>query len=312
MDRVSFHGVVMSVDQNLSITATAGNGLVGVSSFNVNSTLGFTTRDSSSYFVTASLAGVSAILGVDITARTTTQFTVTLSAPLTLNDTVQFHIYDQLEIAHGTFLARQKFTAGTSTYTPTLGTRRVLLRMVGGGGGGGGASGGAAQFAFGGGGSSGVYLEKSIDSATPITGGSVTIGAGGTAGPTTPGSGGVGSDTSIFIQGSTLTAKGGLGGLGAATGTAAQVTGGVAPPSTGSSPADVTGGEAGLSGFRISGGAGNVGPGGGNPLGGGGYNVNGAGVGTGFGAGGGGGFASTTGGSGGVGTAGVVIIDEYA
>lgn len=116
----------------------------------------------------------------------------------------------------GRFLGRQIFTAN-GTYTPTAGTRAVRLRMVGGGGGSGGCAGTAGSLAAGGGGA-GIYVETWIIPGAAITGGAVTIGAGGTAGTNAPTAGGNGGDTTIVIQATTYTAKGG-------TGTAAGVIG---------------------------------------------------------------------------------------
>ena len=111
-----------------------------------------------------------------------------------------------------TRLGRQTFT-GSGTYTPTTGTRAVLLRMVAGGGGGGGAAGGTGSSA-GGGGASGVFGEKWISSATALTGGTVTIGAAGTGGANTGADGGTGGDTTVVINGITYIVKGGGGGSG--------------------------------------------------------------------------------------------------
>lgn len=95
----------------------------------------------------------------------------------------------------------------SGTYTPTAGTKRVRLRMVGGGGGSGSAVSTAGNSAGSGGGASGQYLEVWLDPAGLITGGAVTIGAGGTAGTTAGGLPTAGGDTTIVINGTTFTAK---------------------------------------------------------------------------------------------------------
>lgn len=221
-------------------------------------------------------------------------------------------------LAPGTFLGRQKITAN-GTYTPTPGTRRIFLRMCGGGGGGGGSGAtGAGTGAAGGGGASGIYLEWMLSGAPYIAGGTVVIGAAGAAGGA-PGAGGTGGDTQIDINAVTITAKGGFGG---ALGTAnlappAAEFGG--RPQTGSSVGDFTTADAGEIGL-ITGNAGGEqsmgGWGGGGRLGIGGNDlVGGAGVaGSGYGAGGSGGsgYNGDPAFAGGAGTAGVVIIDEYA
>jgi hypothetical protein len=106
-----------------------------------------------------------------------------------------------------TFLGRQVFSI-TGTYTPTTGARVVRIRECGGGGGSGGAKSAAT-----GGGSSGSYLEVTINPGAAITGGVVTIGAAGTAGALTPTAGGNGGDTSVVVQATTYTAKGGGGSI---------------------------------------------------------------------------------------------------
>lgn len=208
------------------------------------------------------------------------------------------------------YVGTQRFTA-SGTYTPTPNTRVVRVRMTGGGGGGGGAQGGNA---CGGGGASGVYWEKVINPAAAITGGAVTIGAAGAAGSTGGGNGGTGGDTSVVIQTVTYTAKGGLGGTGMLTpaGTFAALGGQV---QAGSSAGDVVLQGTGSPSTFINGSFYYAGNGGSNPLGGGGgtgaLTTSAAGkVGTGFGAGGGGGQGAAQ--AGGAGTAGVVIIEEYA
>lgn len=212
----------------------------------------------------------------------------------------------------GRWINRQVITA-TQTYTATLGTNFVYVRIVGGGGGGGGAATtSAAQVAIGAGGGAGGYTEKRITAA--FAGVTVTIGAAGTgaaAGANTGTAGG----TSSF--GGLLSAGGGSGGSG---GPAAAVGGGASGGAGGSA----AGGDFNIVGqqgndsayFSLS--IGQTGAGGSNPLGfgtplnttnssTGGFSA------TGFGAGGGGAacMASHTQQGGGNGTKGVCIIDEY-
>lgn len=207
------------------------------------------------------------------------------------------------------FIGRQLFTA-SGTYTPTPETKAVRVRMVGGGGGGGGAQGGNA---CGGGGASGAYWEKFINVGPGLTGGAVTIGAAGTGGSTAGGNGGTGGDTSVVVQATTYTAKGGLGGVGMLTpaGTFTALGG---SKQAGTSAGDVAFQEPGYPSLFINTSFYYAGKGGSSPLGAGGaptvQTASAAGtVGTGFGAGGSGGQGAAQAGA--VGTAGVVIIEEY-
>ncbi len=207
------------------------------------------------------------------------------------------------------YLGRRVFTA-TTLYAPAPGTRSVLLKMQGGGGGGGGASGGAS-FAFAGGGWSGVYAEVFVET---TVGGTITIGAGGAAGAAGA-AGGSGGDTFVVLGGKVYTAKGGAGGRGMANGAGADVTGISATAGGSTSGSDFNTQERGEQGIRISAGAGWSGCGGNTPVGSGGVTTttgNGGGANIGYGGGGGGGIAAVSNQTGGIGGAGVVIIEEYA
>lgn len=216
------------------------------------------------------------------------------------------------------YLGRQILTSTTGTvpYTPTTGTRKILLRMVGGGGGGGGGAGGTSTAAVGAGGMGGAYVEKWINPGALITTtGNYTAGAGGTAGANTGGAGGTGGDTTITIQGTPYTAKGGIGGSGMAAGSAAAIvdTGGYSAAST---AADFNSQDPGFPGVRVSTALYWGGKGGGSPFGQGGKGGFGAGGvagsnATGYGSGGGGANVSTPGATGGTGAQGVIVIDEW-
>lgn len=108
--------------------------------------------------------------------------------------------------ASGGLLAVRRFTSNT-TYTPTPGTRFVVVELQGGGAAGGGApSTLAGQYSVGGGGGAGAYSKHLITSG--FSGVSVTIGAGGAgASGTTGGNGG----TTSF--GGIISVAGGLGGV---------------------------------------------------------------------------------------------------
>jgi hypothetical protein len=215
---------------------------------------------------------------------------------------------------HGRYINRQVITTN-GIYTSTTGTNAILVTMIGGGGGGGGAVGGAAA-AVGAGGHSGVYWQKYITLASTSTTGSCTIGAAAAGGSIAGGFGNLGGDTTLIINSTTYTAKGGLGGAGMAT----SVADGAAAPgalSAGSSAGDIV--FQGIATYSVLSNGGAViwfsGHGGSTPLGSGGMSVSGQTVGnagSGYGAGGSGAAAQATGQLGGASTKGVIIIDEYS
>ncbi len=110
----------------------------------------------------------------------------------------------------------QRFTnLGAQTYTPTAGTNKIIVKMIGGGGGGGGINGVSGSYAMGTGGASGVYWEKFFSSVSAT--GTIFIGAGGASGSSAVNNrcnGGTGADTSFSINTVTYLSKGGLGGSG--------------------------------------------------------------------------------------------------
>jgi hypothetical protein len=105
----------------------------------------------------------------------------------------------------GVLFNRQTLTSGT-TYTPTAGTKEILIRMWGGGGAGGGCN--AAAGCAGGGGGSGGYAEYYLTN----VGGTYTysIGAGGVG--AVGAVGGAGGNTTFNTGATTITAFGGGGG----------------------------------------------------------------------------------------------------
>jgi len=141
--------------------------------------------------------------------------------------------------AQYTWIDRQVFANTTSgTYTPASGTRRVVVRMCGAGGGGGGATGlSAGGNGGGGGGASGAYIEFTV-AASSITGGSEAVGNFSAGGSSSGGDGATGGDTTITINGTTYTAKGGGGGAGQ-TSTSAYAFASGGQPQFGSSSGDV-------------------------------------------------------------------------
>lgn len=111
-------------------------------------------------------------------------------------------------------------TAGTGTYTPTAGTKYVVVEMVGGGGGSGGV--GATTLVTSGGGGSGSYSRKVLTIGQIGASLAYTIGLGGSAGATN-GAGQTGGTTSLAAL---VTAIGGAGSVAGASGGAAAGAGG--------------------------------------------------------------------------------------
>jgi len=100
------------------------------------------------------------------------------------------------------------FVSGT-TYTPTNGTRAILVECQGGGGGGGGCATAATNSAAAGGGSGGAYAVGWITGITTTK--AMVIGLGGAGGVAGANNGSVGADTTFDVT--TVVAKGGLGGI---------------------------------------------------------------------------------------------------
>ncbi len=204
----------------------------------------------------------------------------------------------------------QTFTA-SGTWTKPSGVKRVRVRAIGGGGGGAGATAAASAACCGGGGASGSYGEGVYDVTGTATV-TVTVGAAGAAGAAANGTGGTGGATSF---GALLTAPGGLGGVGMASGTAITFSLGGASPAAGTGGSINGTGAGGGNALRQSAtvficGSGVPGPFGGGPRG---STAAAAGaIGGAPGAGGSGaGSNSATGFAGGAGGAGLVIVEEF-
>lgn len=219
------------------------------------------------------------------------------------------------DITQGQFIKRTLLTSGTS-FTTTVNTNKIILRLQAGGGGGGGTTTAAASAALGGGGSAGGYAEKTFN-VDPNTAYTYAIGAAGAAGNTSGGNGGVGGVTTFAVGATTVTANGGLGGIGETAGTALAVILGGASPAV-STNGDMNGGGApGAVGIRLSGLLGGSGAGGSCLFGAGGNGLNAAGagvVGVGYGAGGSGGCVlnNSAAVAGGAGLAGCIVVEEYS
>lgn len=211
---------------------------------------------------------------------------------------------------HGRLIGVQVFTAN-GTYTPTPGTKSVVVEVQGGGGGGGGSPAtGAGQMSSSSGGNGGTYGRSRITAG--FAGVAVTIGAGGTGGVGVTGSPGGTSSFGAFVS-----APGGTGGgpIGPVIppAVAAQV-GNVTPASGGNISNEV--GGIGAIGILASTGSGFSGSGGSSKFGGGPQgSPNGAGAnGVSKGTGGSGALTtvSSAANTGGNGAPGIVIVWEYA
>lgn len=113
-----------------------------------------------------------------------------------------------LALSAGSLLNVQRINA-TGTYTPTPGTKSVVVEVQGGGGGGGGSAiTSGTQYSIGGGGGGGSYAKGRFTAAQIGASVAVTIGAGGTSG-TNAANGGNGGTTSF---GALISAPGGIGG----------------------------------------------------------------------------------------------------
>ena len=215
----------------------------------------------------------------------------------------------------GLFLKETVLTSGTSFLT-TASTNTIFVRVQGGGGAGGGCTVGSATISGGaGGGAAGGYAEKTF-AVTPNTSYVYAIGAAGAAGATGANAGGNGGNSTFAVGATTVTANGGNGGAGCTSAAAVVTLGGAAPAV--STNGDVNGSaEPGNPGFVSAVGIAVSGKGGSSQFGGGGNSLKAQGTGNaaiGLGAGGGGGCTiSTTGAvAGGAGTAGVIIVQEFA
>ncbi|QAV45379.1 carbohydrate kinase [Pantoea agglomerans] len=237
------------------------------------------------------------------------------AAGLTLNKTNKAQLLAAMNtlVGPGRLLNVQLFTA-SGTYTPTPGTKSIVVEVQGAGGGAGGIGGaGTGTVAIGNGGAAGGYAKSRLTSG--FSGGiSITVGTGGPGGNLAPTNG---TDGGLSSFGSTIIANGGAGGLGQNQTTPPySVTGSLGGIATGGNIVNMRGGAS-ANGAALSTGSVLPGIGGAAMLG---LPVlspanNGAPIyaAFGYGAGGGGSYAFNRAGfSGGSGANGVVIIWEYA
>lgn len=221
----------------------------------------------------------------------------------------------QVASGSGVWLGMQVKTQGQTTLVTGARTTSIFARLQGAGASGGGIVSAATASGGGGGGGAGGYAEKSF-AVTPSTTYTIAVGAGGTA-SAAGGNGNNGNDTTLAVGATTVTAKGGLAGVGATAvnGVSINLGGAGGPVSTNG---DVNGGGApGMCGIGVSNALAKGGEGGSCMFGGGGASrkTQGAGLaGTGFGAGSGGACCISAGGTVNsvAGQNGLLLVDEFA
>jgi hypothetical protein len=117
------------------------------------------------------------------------------------------------------------YITSTQAYAKPAWLKFAIVKCVGGGGGGGGAAlTGAGVFALGGGGGGGGYSQKKINAASLAASETITVGVGGLAGTAGANNGGNGGTTSF---GAIFSATGGAGGAGCPAAANTSAAGGV-------------------------------------------------------------------------------------
>lgn len=259
----------------------------------------------------------------DIVNNTTGAFTVTVKTPSGTGVAVSSGskipvIGDGTNInanyPAGSLISRRIFTSN-ATYSPTVGTRSVVVEVQAGGGGGGGAGyTSSTTVSIGAGGGAGGYAKSYLTSG--FSSQAIVVGAGGAGGNITPTNGSTGGTSSF---GSIISCNGGVGGVGQSQATAGYTaTAGTGGSASGGNTQNQSG-QPGTHGVSISNSNNWGGSGGSCPLGSGGFgpannNVSPT-ASSGYGSGGAGGVSQNSPSTGRVGTAGspgVVIIWEYA
>lgn len=219
---------------------------------------------------------------------------------------------------NGRLLNVRTFTA-SGTYTPTTGTKKIRVRLVGGGGAGGGAAASTVtgNVAAGHGGTAGTYGETGLIDVSSVSSVAVTVGAGGNGS-----SGGNGTAGGVSAFGTYISAPGGqAGAAGSSTATTQTIVSDHSngSPCTGANVLVSIPGQGGFGQVSLNANTVKGGQGGSSVLGlgGGAYTTNATpNPGTGYGGGGAGSVTTVSGGStataGGNGSQGIVIIEEYA
>ena len=222
-------------------------------------------------------------------------------SPILTNYGMTWGISEKYEMT--TFISSGTFTTPADSTTSTI----YRARLVGGGGGGGGAN---AAAAAGGGGGAGAYMEGTFTGVSPSTAITITIGGPGSGGTGAGGTGGTGGTTTIGAPIS-VSCIGGSGGVGS---TFLGALGGVGGTITGSLTNGYSiVGQRGFNGLGVTSGTTLGGTGGSTPTGFGGVGaapgVFAGSAATGYGGGGGGSISSVST-PGGIGFAGLVIIER--
>ncbi|WP_277963913.1 glycine-rich domain-containing protein [Pseudomonas sp. RIT-To-2] len=298
----TYSPAILALKDGLTLTSTAVAVNTGASTFSPN---GLTAKP------IVSLAQATLIGGeLVVNGRFTVKYSANLDAWVLISATGG-------NAMAGRLINVQVFGAvGTFSYTPTAGTRSIVVEAQGGGASAGGVAAPATgQAAVSGGGSSGAYGKSYYQISALSVPVLVTVGAGGAA-PTAGANAGISGGTTSF--GSYLAAPGGGASVGCASQAAPIVSanGGSNPGPVG---ANIVGspGQAGQNGVMISANSGYSGSGGSSVYGAGGNSrasANPGNPGAGYGGGGSGALQAAGGAAlaGGAGTQGIVIIWEYA
>ena len=205
---IQYTNVTPATPSNLSFTN------VGTTSMTLNWTDNANNEDA--YVIKYSTDGVTYATYATIAANSQT----TNVTGLTANTLYYFQVYASVATLLSNPLSGIKSTLGgtvyssSNTFTPPAGVYNVKVECWGGGGGGGGNTSVGAIVAAGGGGGGAYKLNSSV-AVTPGTPYTITVGAGGTGGPSTNGvAAGTGGTSSGVFGGTTVSAVGGAGGLG--------------------------------------------------------------------------------------------------
>ncbi len=254
------------------------------------------------------------------TTTTLVKLTLLAGYSMTYNDAMGWILIDAsggqiVTPLAGRYLGTTVLTAASANFTTTAQTNTIKVRGVAGGGGGGGCTSVSSAAAGGGGGGGGGYAEKTF-AVTPNTAYAYTCGALGAGGISLIGT--AGTDSTFVVGATTVTCKGGIGGpVGTAVTTLSAYPG--AAPTSVSTNGDVnSAGEPGQGSavLVVATPVGISGAGGSSPFGVGGGALVAVGTGNagvGHGSGGGGALTGAAAGrTGGAGTAGMWIVDEYS
>ncbi len=296
---------------NIKNTQTGFGPTLSVTGTDADISIGYLTKGAGIHlFETTSNIGISMLTGTAYQHQTNFAF-----ANTSANRTVTFPDADgtvAFAAGAGGLKSFQVFTSGTAqTYTRPAGITSILVEVVGGGGGGGGSTGGVAAVSVGGGGASGGYARLWVASASSSY--TYTVGAGGAGGTAGANTGSTGGTTTFNASSLQATGGAGGGGMTAVTGgSGLRSIGGVAGVGTNGNINSA--GKPGIDGFAAVS-ATTGGTGGSSIYGGGAVAQNATTTGnaaSAYGSGGSGGLSLTVSSAGGAGSAGVIIVWEFA